>query len=196
MSQFDRIMRDPEIMGGKPCIRGMRVTTGTLVGLIAAGRSAADILDAYPYLEQEDNPAGISLRSMAGRGDRGATTGCAKILVDMNLSPTWVPFLNQNGFPAEHWSTVGAASARDMETMEYAAANDFVVFTHDLDFGALLASSRVSGPSVVQIRAQDLLPDTIGPLVLKSLREVLVHPETGALVTIEPGRNRIRILPI
>jgi len=54
MVPLDRITRDPQVMGGKPCIRGMRVTVGTLVGLIAAGRTPADILTAYPYLEQED----------------------------------------------------------------------------------------------------------------------------------------------
>jgi uncharacterized protein (DUF433 family) len=47
MLSLDRITRDPQIMGGKACIRGMRVTAGTLVGLIAAGRTAVDILNAY-----------------------------------------------------------------------------------------------------------------------------------------------------
>lgn len=51
---LDRITRDPALMGGKPCIRGMRVTAGTLVGLVAAGRSTSEILAAYPYLEEED----------------------------------------------------------------------------------------------------------------------------------------------
>ena len=45
---------DPGVMGGKACIRGMRVTVGTVVGLLAAGRSRTEILDAYPYLERED----------------------------------------------------------------------------------------------------------------------------------------------
>ena len=54
MPPLDRITRDPQIMGGKPCIRGMRVTVGTLVGLVAAGRSPSEILGAYPYLEQDD----------------------------------------------------------------------------------------------------------------------------------------------
>ena len=49
-----RITRDPEVMGGKPCLRGLRVTVGTIVGLIAAGRSTADILALYPYLEEDD----------------------------------------------------------------------------------------------------------------------------------------------
>lgn len=54
MPDVDRITRNPEVMGGKPCIRGMRVTVGTIVGLVAAGRSNAEILTAYPYLEEED----------------------------------------------------------------------------------------------------------------------------------------------
>jgi uncharacterized protein (DUF433 family) len=51
---LDRITFDPKIMGGKPCIRGLRVTVGTLVGLVAAGHSFPEILEAYPYLENED----------------------------------------------------------------------------------------------------------------------------------------------
>lgn len=54
MPQLDRITRNPEVMGGKPCLRGMRVTVGTIVGLVAAGHSDVEILAAYPYLEAED----------------------------------------------------------------------------------------------------------------------------------------------
>jgi uncharacterized protein (DUF433 family) len=54
MKQLTRITLNPEVMGGKPCIRGLRVTVGTVVGLLAAGHSVADILKAYPYLEEED----------------------------------------------------------------------------------------------------------------------------------------------
>jgi uncharacterized protein (DUF433 family) len=54
MTPLTRITRDPEVMGGKPCIRGMRVTVGTIVGLIASGRTTPDILAAYPYLDEAD----------------------------------------------------------------------------------------------------------------------------------------------
>lgn len=54
MKPLERITFDTQIMGGKPCIRGMRVTVGTIVGLVAASHSFADILGAYPYLEEED----------------------------------------------------------------------------------------------------------------------------------------------
>lgn len=54
MNKLTRITFDPKLMGGKPCIRGMRVTVGMIVGLVASGHSFADILKAYPYLEKDD----------------------------------------------------------------------------------------------------------------------------------------------
>ena len=60
MPKLSRIQIRPEVMGGKPCIRGTRVTVGTVVGLVASGRSVDEILDAYPYLEQEDIQQALS----------------------------------------------------------------------------------------------------------------------------------------
>ena len=54
MQALKRITVDPEVMGGKPCIRGLRVTVGTIVGLMAAGKSRAEILKLYPYIEEAD----------------------------------------------------------------------------------------------------------------------------------------------
>ena len=54
MNQLQRITLDPAVMGGKPCIRGMRVTVGTVIGLLAAGHTEAEVLEAYPYLEKQD----------------------------------------------------------------------------------------------------------------------------------------------
>lgn len=54
MKQLDRITMDPEVMGGKPCIRGMRVTVGTVVGVMASGKAIEEVLTAYPYIERED----------------------------------------------------------------------------------------------------------------------------------------------
>jgi uncharacterized protein (DUF433 family) len=58
--KFDRITHDPKVMGGNPCIRGLRVTVGTVVGLIASGKSRELILEAYPYLEAEDLDAALA----------------------------------------------------------------------------------------------------------------------------------------
>lgn len=119
-----------------------------------------------------------------------------KFLVDMNLSPLWIPFLKQHGFEAIHWSDVGPASAPDPEIMEHAAEGKFVVFTHDLDFGRLLALQRNSRPSVVQIRTQDVLPVNIGLLVVNALNVARTYLDAGALITIDTVQHRIRLLPI
>ena len=60
MTNIDRITQTPEIMGGKPCIRGLRVTVGTVVGLLASGHTPATILEAYPYLEAADIYAALA----------------------------------------------------------------------------------------------------------------------------------------
>ena len=60
MQDLQRITRDPDVMGGKPCIRGMRVTVSMILGLLASGHSEKEILDAYPYLEPEDIHASLS----------------------------------------------------------------------------------------------------------------------------------------
>ncbi len=54
MEKLDRITLDPRVMGGKPCIRGMRITVGTIVGLLASGHSEERVLELYPYLELPD----------------------------------------------------------------------------------------------------------------------------------------------
>lgn len=63
MTWTDRITFDPDIMGGKPCIRGMRITVGTIVGLLAAGHTEAEVLKAYPYLEADDLRAALTYAS-------------------------------------------------------------------------------------------------------------------------------------
>ncbi|CAI4030793.1 hypothetical protein DNFV4_01223 [Nitrospira tepida] len=60
MKELTRITTDPQVMGGKPCIRGLRVTVGTVVGLVAAGHSKEDILKLYPYLEEPDIAEALS----------------------------------------------------------------------------------------------------------------------------------------
>jgi len=60
MKRLERITLNPAVMGGRPCIRGLRVTVGTVVGLVAAGHAPADILKLYPYLEADDIPAALA----------------------------------------------------------------------------------------------------------------------------------------
>ncbi len=118
-----------------------------------------------------------------------------KLLIDMNLSPRWIPLLRDAGWEAVHWSDVGKAEAGDAEIMAYAAAHDYVVVTHDLDFGAILAVTHGKKPSVVQIRSGDVSPKVIGRQTVAALRHVQSELESGALLTIESERIRLRLLP-
>jgi predicted nuclease of predicted toxin-antitoxin system len=119
-----------------------------------------------------------------------------KLLVDVNLSPRWVNVLADAGIEAAHWSALGAISAPDSEIMAYARANDYVVLTYDLDFSAILAATHGEKPSVVQIRAEDVSADVIGTQVITALRQMAPELEEGALLTIDPGRTRLRVLPL
>ncbi|MVF23527.1 DUF5615 family PIN-like protein [Methylocaldum sp. 14B] len=119
-----------------------------------------------------------------------------KLLVDMNLSPRWVSLLADAGFEAAHWSTLGAANAPDAEIMAFAKANGYVVLTHDLDFSAILAATHGEKPSVVQIRAEDVSPGAIGKPVSDALLQMTAELEEGALLTIDPNRTRLRLLPL
>jgi predicted nuclease of predicted toxin-antitoxin system len=119
-----------------------------------------------------------------------------KLLVDMNLSPKWVGLFHDSGWEAVHWSAVGQPTARDSEIMTFAAANNFVVVTHDLDFSAILAVTHGKKPSVIQIRSEDVSAEFIGKQTVAALRHMLAELEAGALLTIEVGRTRLRLLPI
>jgi predicted nuclease of predicted toxin-antitoxin system len=119
-----------------------------------------------------------------------------KLLVDMNLSPNWVGLFHDSGWEAVHWSAVGLPTARDSEIMTFAAANNYVVITHDLDFSAILAVTHGKKPSVIQIRSEDVSAEFIGKQTVAALRHMQADLEAGALLTIEVGRTRLRLLPI
>jgi len=119
-----------------------------------------------------------------------------KVLVDVNLAPAWTETLAANRIEAVHWTTIGDPRAGDEELLRYAREHGYVVFTHDLDFGTLLALTRARGPSVVQVRAQNVLPAAIGDLVIRVLTEHGASLEAGALVTVDERAARVRILPI
>jgi predicted nuclease of predicted toxin-antitoxin system len=118
------------------------------------------------------------------------------LVVDMNLSPRWVGFLREHGIEAVHWSSIGAGDAPDATIMAYAAENAAIVLTHDLDFGGILAATGGSKPSVVQLRADDVSPEAVGAAVALALNQVADELERGALLTVEPGRERLRLLPL
>ncbi len=80
--------------------------------------------------------------------------------------------------------------------MGWARAAGWVILTHDLDLGALLAHTSSEGPSVIQVRTHDIMPRALGPRLARVLRQHESALENGALVTVDETRSRVRILPI
>ena len=88
-----------------------------------------------------------------------------------------------------------AIRAPDVILMAWAREHGYVVFTHDLDFGTMLALTRAPGPSVIQIRYEDITPSGSGALVVRALRQFAEMLERGALVVVDEARLRARVLP-
>ena len=76
--------------------------------------------------------------------------------------------------------------ASDPTIMSWAKQNGYIVFTHDLDFGVLLALTQADGPSVIQLRADDVLPEALAPMIIAAIRKLQTELAQGALVTIDP----------
>ncbi|MCW1968629.1 MAG: DUF5615 family PIN-like protein [Anaerolineae bacterium] len=119
-----------------------------------------------------------------------------KIIIDMNLPPAWVMVLNQHGYESVHWSSMGKPDAPDSSIMAWALQNEYVVFTHDLDFGTLLALTHAKGPSVIQVRTLNVMPHFLEKIVIQALVQFETELVAGALVTIDEQRKKVRILPI
>ena len=117
------------------------------------------------------------------------------LVIDMNLSVDWVAEPASHGWHAVHWAKVGDPSAEDAVIMAWALANGHVVFTHDLDFGTMLALTHAAGPSVLQVRGPNVLPEDIAPIVIAALRQYDADLAAGALVVVDPRKSRVRVLP-
>jgi predicted nuclease of predicted toxin-antitoxin system len=119
-----------------------------------------------------------------------------KLLVDMNLSPRWCEVFHAAGHTAVHWSNIGEVSASDNIIMEWARNSGYCVFTHDLDFSAILWTTKASGPSVIQVRDTDLFPNAIATVVTDALLRFAAEIDNGAIIAIDASRSRVRILPL
>lgn len=119
-----------------------------------------------------------------------------KVVIDMNLSPSWAGFLRAAGFDAVHWSDIGPVDAFDSIILGYARRTASIILTNDLDFGAILAATNGKAPSVVQIRAGDLSVKAIGSQTIAAFNQAQAALAEGALMTIDPNRFRLTLLPL
>jgi len=119
-----------------------------------------------------------------------------KIVIDMNLPTLWTEVLTVNGLVAIHWRNIGPKTASDSEIMQWARDHGYVVFTHDLDFGTLLALTQAESPSVLQVRTQNVTPKHLQKLVLEVLEKFAMPLEQGALIVVHEDKVKVRLLPL
>ena len=100
------------------------------------------------------------------------------------------------GVEAVHWSTIGPLDAEDATILAWAKESGSVLLTCDLDFGAILAASGASGPSVIVIRARDALPEAMASAVASLVGDLRDELDRGALVSLDADQARARVLPL
>ena len=110
----------------------------------------------------------------------------------MNLSPAWVDALAADGHDAVHWREVGAMNAPDDEILSWAAAENRVVVTADLDFGTAVAMRGLSAPSIVQLRTPSTDPQVVGAARRRALRVAGSSLSGGAILTLSHRHVRLR----
>lgn len=113
----------------------------------------------------------------------------------MNLPPEWIEVFKQQRWHTVHWSEIGDPRASDSTIMAWARDNGYIVFTRDLDFGTLLATTDVDGPSVIQVRCKDIMPMALGELLVNIIHQHEQELINGVLLTVTEEKIRLRTLP-
>ena len=120
-----------------------------------------------------------------------------KFLIDNALSPALADLLQQAGHDATHVRSIGLQYADDVAIFDHAAAEQRILVSADADFGTLLAAHSSRQPSVIQFRGEgSRKPDALARTVLANLPQLVDALENGSIVTFEPARVRVRLLPI
>ncbi|HXP87899.1 MAG TPA: DUF5615 family PIN-like protein [Bryobacteraceae bacterium] len=120
-----------------------------------------------------------------------------RLLIDMNLTPRWVPALSAAGHEAVHWSVLGPIGAPDWIICEYAREHGFVLVTNDLDFPRILAHTLNRKPSVILLRGEPLIPELRSEGLIRAITECSAELDAGAILTLDwSDRPRARLLPL
>jgi predicted nuclease of predicted toxin-antitoxin system len=118
------------------------------------------------------------------------------VLVDVNLTPDWIPFLRSHGIAAVHWSDVGAPSAPDADLIAWATTNAHLLMTADVGLVSQIINSGRGQPSVLLLRTASQLVERIGLVVAHELKAHESELRLGAVLTLDDGRSRLRTLPL
>ena len=114
----------------------------------------------------------------------------------MNLPPRIAELLTTKGLEAIHWKFIGKMDAKDTELMSYARQHNLIVLTCDLDFTAILSTSKQSKPSVIQIRTQSFEIERLAEIIVIATVQNAEALNHGAILTIDTKRARLRLLPL
>jgi predicted nuclease of predicted toxin-antitoxin system len=118
------------------------------------------------------------------------------IVIDNCLPLSWVEYLRERGHAARHWRELGPPNAPDSEILQWANRNQAVVLTQDLDFTKLLFQSRAALPSVIQLRLDDVRPQSVGEDVALILEQRQADLQRGVLISVKGHKARLRLLPL
>ena len=119
-----------------------------------------------------------------------------KLVIDENLPPRWKSFLGRHGFDAGHWTEIGACGDPDTVIFDHAFENRGIIVTQDLDFTRLVATRGSTLPSVILLRVACPIPESCGTILVNILRTYGEQLEQGCLISVEPDRHRVRLLPL
>ena len=119
-----------------------------------------------------------------------------KLLLDMNIPLKYESLLKDKGIMVLRWSDVGSPNAQDVEIMDYARMNDFVVLTFDLDFSAILSTTHELRPSIAQVRASIINAEQAVDLIVTALIRNSDDLDKGAILSIDIEKSRIHLLPL
>ena len=118
------------------------------------------------------------------------------LILDENLPPRWCDYLTPFGVVATHWKDLGNIGDADEVIFDYAREHKAIIVTQDLDFTRLLASRGTLLPSVIQLRLPCPIPEIIGQALLEILATHQPQLDAGCLISVDPNRHRIRLLPL
>ena len=185
-------------MGGVPCIRDLRMPVASVVAMVADGMTVEEILEEHPDLEADDIAEALRYAALAVQErELPLLRASVRFLLDENLSPRVCPHLEQAGHDAVHVRDLGLRSAPDDVILATAHDQQRILISSDADFGALLAHSKASQPSLIFLRRQrERRAAEVAALVVANLGSVAEELQSGAIVVIDDQRIRVRVLPI
>ena len=134
-----------------------------------------------------------------GLGSTGVTPGIGmshptqRLLLDMNLSHRWIPWLARHGLEAIHWRSIGPPNASDHDVLAWAASNHRLLVTCDLDFGQLILRAASCRCAAILLRLRDVSPEQAGPLLIAAVVQHREAMRTGGIVIVEASGSRCRV---